>query len=93
MAFLLQLYRIWQVVSPFLTEENFAKISALFTKVMADYRGGDYRQLILDLVQGLAELLPSGAHPGLVHAAAIMPEEVSNPSLAQAAAASFSVSA
>ena len=75
--FLVQLWRIYEIALQYATADNFAKIVSLFNKAQIDWLGGDYRQLIIDLVNGLAGLIPAGAHPALIQAAAITPSEAS----------------
>jgi hypothetical protein len=73
MSLLLTLFKLYEIVKPFLsqlTPENIAALEAMFTKCVADYKGGDYAALIADLVAGLKQILPAGAHPKLDEAIA-----------------------
>lgn len=58
MQFFLTLLKIWTAIKPYVTSINYVAVLAKFNEIVADYRGGDYAELIKDLVEGLKLLIP-----------------------------------
>lgn len=72
MQFFLTLLKIWSAISPYVTAANYAAILTMFNKAMASFQGGDYRQLVIDLIDGLKALITNEeAHIRMASAAGL----------------------
>lgn len=72
MQFFLTLLKVWQAISPYVTAENYADVLALFNQAVTDFKGGEYRQLVIHLLDGLKKLITSEeAHIRMASAAGL----------------------
>lgn len=67
MGIFLKLLSIWSAIQPFITSTNWQAVIDAFHKAMQDFTGGNYAQVVTDLLAALKTIIPS-APPGLLDA-------------------------